>query len=69
MYTNYQWNAELGRVHNDDWGRAIVERLEHVNLVAADIEYHNSLMEKLDQAPHNENVQKGRYANEIDTAM
>ncbi|GBM33108.1 hypothetical protein AVEN_9647-1 [Araneus ventricosus] len=32
--------SELARARNDDWGRAIVERLEHVNdLVATDAQY------------------------------
>ncbi|KAG5888631.1 hypothetical protein JTB14_022647 [Gonioctena quinquepunctata] len=37
--------SELARARNDDWGQAIVERLEQVtDLVAADAQYHNSCM-------------------------
>lgn len=63
--------SELARARNDDWGRAIVERLEHVHdLVAADAQYHNSCMKKLYQAPRSEEIKKrGPYAGEIDTAM
>lgn len=51
--------TELARARNDDWGRAIVERLENVNdLVAVDAQYHNSCMKKLYQAPHIENEKK-----------
>ncbi|KAG5872122.1 hypothetical protein JTB14_013442 [Gonioctena quinquepunctata] len=47
--------SELARARNDDWGQAIVERLEQVtDLVAADAQYHNSCMKKLYQTPSTE---------------
>ncbi|KAG5861006.1 hypothetical protein JTB14_026245 [Gonioctena quinquepunctata] len=63
--------SELARARNDDWGQAIVERLEQVtDLVAADAQYHNSCMKKLYQTPSTEKRKKrGPYASEIDTAM
>ncbi|KAG5890229.1 hypothetical protein JTB14_028770 [Gonioctena quinquepunctata] len=62
--------SELARARNDDWGQAIVERLEQVtDLVAADAQYHNSCMKKLYQTPSTEERKKrGPYASEIDTA-
>ncbi|KAG5875261.1 hypothetical protein JTB14_033469 [Gonioctena quinquepunctata] len=63
--------SELARARNDDWGQAIVERLEQVtDLVAADAQYHNSCMKKLYQTSSTEERKKrGPYASEIDTAM
>ncbi|KAG5881217.1 hypothetical protein JTB14_037064 [Gonioctena quinquepunctata] len=63
--------SELARARNDDWGQAIVERLEQVtDLVAADAQYHNSCMKKLYQTPSTkERKKRGPYASEIDTAM
>ncbi|GBP63216.1 hypothetical protein EVAR_89483_1 [Eumeta japonica] len=63
--------SELARARNDDWGQAIVERLEQVtDLVAADAQYHNSCMKKLYQTRSTEERKKrGPYACEIDTAM
>ncbi|GBP52875.1 hypothetical protein EVAR_39039_1 [Eumeta japonica] len=51
--------SELARARNDDWGQAIVERLEQVtDLVAADAQYHNSGMKKLYQTPSTEERKK-----------
>ncbi|GBP20150.1 hypothetical protein EVAR_5580_1 [Eumeta japonica] len=51
--------SELARARNDDWGQAIVERLEQVtDLVAADAQYHNSCMKKLYQTPSTEERKK-----------
>lgn len=63
--------SKIALRRNDDWGRAIVERLEHVNdLAAADAQYHNSCMKKLYQAPPvGEKSKTSQFANEIDTAM
>ncbi|GBP94287.1 hypothetical protein EVAR_99666_1 [Eumeta japonica] len=53
---------ELVRARNDDWGQAIVERLEQVtDLVAADAQYHNSCMKKLYQTPSTEERKKEVY--------
>lgn len=63
--------SQLAQARNDDWGLAIVERLEHTyDLVAAGTRYHNSCMKKLYQTPTTTEIKKrGPSANEIDTAM
>ena len=51
--------SKLAKARNDDWGRAIVERLEQINdLVAADAQHHNSCMKKLYQEPTIVNIKK-----------
>ena len=56
------WMKDISKVakpRNDDWGRAIVERLEQINdLVAAYAQYHNSYMKKLYLAPTIGNIKK-----------
>lgn len=58
--------SEFASARNDDWGEAIIERLEDVNdLVAADAQYYNSCMKKLYQAPATEEIKRDRYCDAI----
>ncbi|KAG5883845.1 hypothetical protein JTB14_000675 [Gonioctena quinquepunctata] len=60
--------SELARARKDDWGQAIVERLEQVtDLVAADAQYHNSCMKKLNQTPSTEERKKRDDIEEEET--
>ncbi|KMQ88812.1 hypothetical protein RF55_11637 [Lasius niger] len=61
---------ELAVIRNDEWGRKVIDRIQHVfDLVAVDAKYHNLCMKKFYSPPSSGKKRGYRPATNVDEAM